>query len=171
MIVLAYHGTEATAAVSILSHNFQPSRNDYDWLGDGAYFFQDAPARAWEWARRRFGADAAVIGAEIDLTDCLDLLDIRWHDLHRQCYLRWTASRERKGLAPPRQTKGAHRLDREVINFAVSWIEEVDQVRLRSVRAAFAEGEPLFPESALLSHSHVQICVRDPSSILRRWRL
>jgi len=171
MIVLGYHGTSATASAQILSHGFQTSRNEYDWLGDGAYFFQDAPERAREWARERFGADAAVIGAEIELRDCLDLLDIRWHDLLRECYLRLTASRERKGLSPPRQTKGAHRLDREVLNFAVSWVEEVENVRLRSVRAAFAEGEPLFPKSALLSRAHVQICVREPSTILRRWRL
>ena len=31
-----------------------------------------------EWARQRFGDDAAVVGAEIDLEDCIDLLDIPW---------------------------------------------------------------------------------------------
>ena len=58
---------------------FQLSRNDYDWLGDGVYFFQDGLLRAWQWARERHGDEAAVIGAEIRLVDCMDLLD-SWLD-------------------------------------------------------------------------------------------
>ena len=65
---IGFHGTSTGAAQRILSTAFEASRNDYDWLGDGVYFFQDAPARALEWARQRFGEDAAVLGAEIDLT-------------------------------------------------------------------------------------------------------
>lgn len=67
MRAIGFHGTSAGAAQRILSTGFEISRNEYDWLGDGAYFFQDAPVRALEWARQRFGDDAAVLGAEIDL--------------------------------------------------------------------------------------------------------
>jgi hypothetical protein len=48
MRAIGYHGTNVQAAQRILSSGFQVSRNEYDWLGDGAYFFQDAPARALE---------------------------------------------------------------------------------------------------------------------------
>ena len=67
MRAIGFHGTSAEAARRILSTGFEISRNEYDRLGDGAYFFQDAPARALGWARRRFGDDAAVIGAEMTL--------------------------------------------------------------------------------------------------------
>ncbi|HEU4883856.1 MAG TPA: hypothetical protein VFT45_16470 [Longimicrobium sp.] len=51
MRAIGYHGTSAEAARRILSSGFEISRNEYDWLGDGAYFFQDAPLRAREWAK------------------------------------------------------------------------------------------------------------------------
>lgn len=44
---------------------------------------------------------------------------------------------------------------------------------MRSVRAIFEEGEPIFEASAIRALSHVQIAVRDPSVILEieqlRW--
>jgi hypothetical protein len=123
MRAVGYHGTSAEAARRILSTGFEISRNEYDWLGDGAYFFQDAPARALEWARQRFGDDAAVIGAEIDLDGCIDLLDPRWHAVIRESYADLVARLQASGLPIPRQTSGAHRLDREVVNRAASALQ------------------------------------------------
>ena len=60
---------------------FRLSQNDYDWLGDGVYFFQDGLFRAWQWARDRHGDDAAVIGADIRLVDCMDLLGVSWNEV------------------------------------------------------------------------------------------
>lgn len=111
MRAIGFHGTSIEAAQRILSSGFEVSRNEYDWLGDGAYFFQDAPARALEWARRRFGEDAAVVGAEIDLEDCIDLLDIRWQAVLEQSYADLIQRLETSAQAVPRQTSGAHRLD------------------------------------------------------------
>ncbi|HEU0302829.1 MAG TPA: hypothetical protein VFR37_25430 [Longimicrobium sp.] len=48
MRAIGFRGTSVQPARRILSTGFEPSRNEYDWLGDGAYFFQDAPARALE---------------------------------------------------------------------------------------------------------------------------
>jgi hypothetical protein len=48
--VYGYHGTSQTKALSILDRGFRASDNDYDWLGTGIYFFQDAPLRAKQWA-------------------------------------------------------------------------------------------------------------------------
>jgi hypothetical protein len=49
-IVYGYHGTSRTKAANILKQGFLASDNDYDWLGTGIYFFQDAPIRATQWA-------------------------------------------------------------------------------------------------------------------------
>jgi hypothetical protein len=168
MRAIGYHGTSVGAAQRILSTGFEISRNDYDWLGDGVYFFQDAPARALEWARQRFGADAAVVGAEIELIDCIDLLDVQWQAQVTRAHAAYRAVLERAGEPLPRQTSGAHRLDRGVLNYLIEVLED-QGITVRSVRAAFGEGVPLFPSSALLSRSHVQIAVRDPGAILSIW--
>ena len=39
------------AAIEIIESGFKPSNNDYDWLGEGVYFWQDAPIRAKQWAQ------------------------------------------------------------------------------------------------------------------------
>jgi hypothetical protein len=169
MRAIGFHGTSAEAARRILSSGFAISRNDYDWLGDGAYFFQDARPRAAEWARERFGADAAVIGAEIDLRDCVDLFDPKWHDVVRESYFDLVARLQASGQPVPKQTRGAHRLDREVINRMAAVLESRG-VPIRAVRAAFAEGDPLFTGSALLSQAHVQLAVRDLAAIVHVWR-
>ncbi|HLM69069.1 MAG TPA: hypothetical protein VK358_16130, partial [Longimicrobium sp.] len=105
----------------------------------------------------------------IDLEDCIDLLDVGWHTAVQESYAdllrRLTASAQ----PVPRQTSGAHRLDRVVINRTVALLESHGIVA-RTVRAAFVEGEPLFPGSALWSRTHVQIAVRDPAAIVRLWR-
>ncbi len=169
MRAIGFHGTSVQAARRILSTGFQPSRNEYDWLGDGAYFFQDAPARALEWARQRFGADAAVVGAEIDLDDCIDLLDISWHAVIERSYADLILRLETSAQPVPRQTSGAHRLDRAVINHTAGLLQG-HGIPVRTVRAAFMEGKPLFSGSALWDRAHVQIAVRDPGAILRIWR-
>ena len=98
---------------------FRLSQNDYDWLGDGVYFFQDGSLRAWQWARERHGDDAAVIGADIRLVNCMDLLDVGWNEVLSDAYDRYLASLKKTGQMIPTQYGGAHQLDREVINYAV----------------------------------------------------
>jgi hypothetical protein len=57
-----------------------------------------------------------------------------------------------------------------VINRTVKLLGR-EGIRVRSVRSAFIEGEPLFPGSALWSRAHVQIAVRDAAAIARVWRV
>src|SRR5436853_5987819 len=82
LTVRAYHGTTLDAAQQIISQReFRKSQKRWDWLGYGAYFFQDAPGRAWDWASTysisHFGGRPAVLAVNVDLTGCLDLLDVK----------------------------------------------------------------------------------------------
>jgi hypothetical protein len=163
--VRGYHGTSVDNAQIILREGFKISRNEYDWLGDGVYFFQDAPMRAAQWANELFGPEAAVVAVRIELVDCMDLLDIAWGRLLADSYDAFLRHLKSAGLPMPRQTTGAHRLDREVINYTLGLLEERHGQKVRSVRASFAEGRPVFANSALLDKSHVQIAVRDLSAI------
>src|SRR5436189_5342898 len=71
--VLGYHATSTPVARAIVQGGrFRRSRNPYDWLGDGVYFWEAAPERAWQWAhtprvQARLGPDVAIIAARIRL--------------------------------------------------------------------------------------------------------
>ena len=82
-IVIAFHGCDKKVFEKILydHETFKYSNNEYDWLGNGMYFWEQNLERAWEWAKS--GAEnpninieePAVIGAVIDLGYSLNLLD------------------------------------------------------------------------------------------------
>lgn len=76
--VLGFHGCDQSIADTVISDRsgLRFSRNDYDWLGHGIYFWENDPQRALEYAqmlcehpRRGKGSisQPAVIGAVIDL--------------------------------------------------------------------------------------------------------
>ncbi len=170
LLVRGYHGTSSEVADIIAAEGFQLSRNTYDWLGDGVYFFQDAPLRAWEWAIDRHGSNAAVMGAEIQITDCLDLLDLHWNQVLSDAYDAYLKLLREAGLIVPTQSGGSHSLDREVINYTAAVLNE-SGIRIACVRAAFREGRPVYPDSAFFDRTHVQIAVRDTGACVRQiWR-
>lgn len=163
-IITGHHGTHRSSAEQIVKEGFSPSSKPEDWLGDGAYFFQDAPTRATEWANTKYGENAAVIESEIDLADFIDLLDIEWVDWLIRVHDRFVSILKSRGELIPIQKGGAHRLDRGVLNYAVKLLD-ADGVLVRGIRGAFIEGEPIYPKSALYTRSHVQLAVRDLSAI------
>lgn len=168
MIVIGYHGTCREYSRKILSDGFELSRNEYDWLGDGIYFFQDAPNHAMEWAKKVHGKKSVVLATEINLAECMDLIDLPWANFLADIHDNFLYTLKENSIQIPRQTNGAHRLDRSVINFAIKTLEE-SSIKISSVRAAFLEGNPVYPNSALFEKSHIQIAVREQSIIQKVW--
>ena len=169
-IAIGYHGTRSEWADIIERDGFQVSKNPYDWLGDGVYFFQDAPNRASQWAHDHYGDDGVVLVAEIRLEHCMDLLDVSWNGVLSDTYDSYRERVRQLGYSLPTQSGGAHRLDREVINYTVGILGEAG-TRVDCVRAAFREGEPVYPDSALYNLAHIQIAVRNPAACIQRvWR-
>jgi hypothetical protein len=110
--VYAFHGTSKEWAVQIKRHGFRASTNDYDWLGDGIYFGQDAPRRAYEWAEKHHRDSAAVIGARLTLSSsCMDLLDIDWWEQLERAYalLVAEAARTKTPVRPHDHRRHFHR--------------------------------------------------------------
>ena len=61
-IVVGYHGCEEEFARDLLLESvkipeWKPSRNSWDWLGHGIYFWEYTPARALRWARERYESE------------------------------------------------------------------------------------------------------------------
>ncbi len=85
-LILGYHGCDRAVGEGVLSGkvDLMGSKNSYDWLGHGIYFWENNSVRAIEWARllqhiprgnRRKIRHPMAIGAVIDLGLCLNLLD------------------------------------------------------------------------------------------------
>jgi hypothetical protein len=165
--VYGYHGTSAEAAEVIIQQGFNVSSNDYDWLGTGVYFFQDAPVRAWEWANQQHPTNPAVICSIIRLENCIDLLDINWFPLIRNLYNSFVEEYRQTNRPLPRQNperSKAHRLDCAYFNYIVDILQQQGQ-SIGVIRAVFLEGDRVFPNSAIFDRAHIQIAIRDTSLI------
>ena len=59
--VIAYHGCDADIADRLIAGEpFRRSRNDYDWLGEGIYFWEFGQHRALQFALEQKGAQQAA---------------------------------------------------------------------------------------------------------------
>lgn len=162
--VYGYHGTSQEKAQEIIDRGFNLSTNDYDWLGTGVYFFQDAPVRALTWARERYPDSPAVIRSELVLENCIDLLDIDWYPIVRETYKMFVLEYERANIPLPRQNpqrSKAHRLDCAFFNYIVEKILEPQGETIGCIRAVFNEGDRIYPNSAIVDRAHIQILIRD----------
>jgi hypothetical protein len=167
--VLGYHGCQKDFANGVRSgritlDQWRPSRNAYDWLGEGIYFWESSRTRAHQWAVEQFADQADVLEVEIDLGHCLDLLESTYHEAIRATYRNLRAVYRSQGWLLPKNHKNRHDLDSLVINKFVKFVERfVGQygIVFQTVRGAFEEGRPLFPGSALRAQAHIQIAVRD----------
>ena len=74
--LVLFHGCDKDVAEAVLSGQatLQPSENDYDWLGNGIYFWVDSLERALSWANLR-RSSPSVIGAFAYPGNCLNLTD------------------------------------------------------------------------------------------------
>lgn len=148
----------------ILAGGFVPSVNEWDWLGHGVYFWQDAPIRAFRWAQERLD-DPVVVAAQIRLDGFVDLLDQRGVKTLQDFAADFEKKEQATRLA---NASGANRLDCAVFNFAtgvLSWLGE----EVTGYRAACVEGKPLTPGSPIYDLSHVQLVVIDHRAILETW--
>lgn len=167
-LVVGYHGTANDHAIAVLRDGvFEPSRNDYDWLGHGIYFWEYAPCRAWRWAKQKHGTDAAVVAATVRLGGCLDLTDIRYTESIRRAFDGLREAYAAKRMVMPTNRGKARLLDCLVINYVAQYVFP----ECETVRAPFLEGPPIFDGSALLAESHIQIVVRKPAGNIRDIRL
>jgi hypothetical protein len=185
--VLGYHGCDKDIATRAISGEIDLLHSDkaYDWLGPGAYFWESDPVRALEWARERHRrgllSEAAVVGAVIDLRNCLDLIGREGLEQLRSAHASFLKMREDADLPIPenRPLKGRKASDRHlryldcaVIRHLHSIIESqpdeaVDRIEpYDTVRGMFTEGKRLYSGSGLFMQSHVQIAVRRNACIL-----
>jgi len=132
--VLGFHGCDRAVAKRVVSRreHLKTSKNDYDWLGHGIYFWENHPARAMIWAKEQSvrvrskgrSFEPAVVGAIIDLGKCLYLLNATSIGLVEQAYRHMKEFRKKENLPLPANANLSgsaeyllRKLDCAVINF------------------------------------------------------
>jgi hypothetical protein len=172
--LVAFHGTRRSTAKKLIRGDaFGVSENDDDWLGHGIYFWEFAPQQAWWWARRRYGEDAAVVGALVRLGRCLDLLDPSNAELLRTAHDDLERMISGVGEKLPENANNHKYLDCAVLNYAYGLLDR-DARAVDSCRAVFVplqEGKMprLWKRSGVFGNAHVQLCVRTPGNVLAVW--
>ncbi len=177
--VIAYHGCDAETATRLLGGEpFKKSQNDYDWLGEGIYFWEYGADRAMQFAldqkRRGKVTTPAIVGALIQLGRCFDLMDTRFTDELSLAFERLKDLHDRGGQPLPVNAgntpdKLLRRRDCAVFNWYLTRLEERG-VLYDTVRCGFVEGPPAFAGSGILHQSHIQIAIRNPACVVGVFR-
>lgn len=176
-LVVGYHGCDIRIAQKVISlkDSLRPSQNPWDWLGHGCYFWEDSPARAQQWAEsesKRRGSGIkhpAVVGAIIDLGNCLNLADAEalrqvsaaYKEYERACTLRNVEKARNHG--PDLRVRF---LDCAVMEWFHQLRKEEDKPAYDTVRGFFIEGRELYDGAGFRELDHIQICVRSSNQII-----
>lgn len=180
-LVLGFHGCDKTVADQIIGGKemMKPSVNNYDWLGNGLYFWENDPERALDYARfikENPGRSQtkieipAVIGAVIDLGYCLNLLERNSIERLAIAYKGLKKSLKSSGLPMPQNLRPLGEeydvLLRKLDCAVIEYVHHINPGRpYDSVRAAFWEGEPAYPDAGIMRKNHIQICIRNTNCI------
>lgn len=183
-LVLGYHGCDKGVADALLAGKpFKPSRNPYDWLGDGVYFWERDPRRGLEFAKELASLGQkrnpikmpSVVGAVLALGRCLDLTTRNAVELVETSYNMLVAITENNPAVKkiPQNSPDLMRryLDKAVIETLMNIRSETDQPRFDTVRGVFEEGAPVYPGAGFKAKTHVQIAVRNTDCILGVFRV
>ena len=167
LLVFGFHGCDRDTAEEVLSgqSELSPSQNDYDWLGSGIYFWENAPQRALEWATKKKKRHPYVVGAIIQLSRCLNLMDKESSAVLKKAYQTLTSM----DIKLPTNTEKFHKLDTLVINTANIYATETNSP-YDATRGAFIEGTPIYSGSMIMTDTHIQLCVRNPACIISYFR-
>jgi hypothetical protein len=179
-LIVGFHGCDESVRDKIVMGGpFRPSKNEWDWLAGGIYFWQNNYERALRWAQNAPPKvkikKPSVLGAVFSLGNCLDLTDKKWLDHVRYSFETLKQSFEAIGTPLPQNsnTKDSlhsndriiRRLDCAVINNIHDGLEKGKLPPFDSVRAVFFEGNPLYDGAGFLDKTHIQICIRNPNCI------
>lgn len=176
--VLGFHGTDAATVKRVLNSrtaNLAPSSNNYDWLGNGTYFWENDPVRARSFIEEKMRREGdarrpAVIGAVIDLGFCMNLFD--WPALLELQAAHRDLVDDAKVLGfplpineGPTEDLLLRHLDKAVFDQVHFLRQQGGLSSYQTVRSPFLEGKPLYANTFFRLKTHIQIAVRDPSCI------
>ncbi len=170
--ILGYHGCDHDVAEKLLAGGaFKQSQNVYDWLGGGIYFWEANPQRGLDFAKEVMNRrnskimKPTVIGAIVDLGNCLDLLSATGIEMMRAAHISLSETfKVASHPLPQNQDRFRRQLDCAVITHLHAIYEDQGGF-IDTVRAVFTEGEVIYPGAAFDAKTHIQVAVRNPDCI------
>lgn len=149
------------------------SENKYDWLGNGIYFWENSYQRAYDWARKNENyKEPTVIGAVIDLGQCLNLTDYHSSEILHKGYEILKVRSDILGTPLPsngKKNKNDDVLLRDLDCAVIQQIHEFNREQGKrsfdSVRGVFIEGGEAYPGSEFREKTHIQLCIMNPNCI------
>jgi hypothetical protein len=147
-LVIGFHGCDKTVVDAVVAGktDLLSSTNDYDWLGNGIYFWENNEERAWQWAKYLQ-----------ELKDAYEFMV----ELYKE-----------SGLELPQNTSIGkstdlliRKLDCAVVQTALTYNKKANAHPYDSVKGVFWEGQELYPNAGFREKNHIQICVCNPNCI------
>ena len=181
-LIIGFHGCDRIVVNQLINglDDLFFSRNSYDWLGHGIYFWENDRGHALRFAqelsiRKKKSHDIkepAVVGAILDLGFCLDLSNIEYLEFLKETYNNLfdlfcaSGAPMPENIHPPgSRDLLLRKLDCMVIEAFHHEQMMANKRPFDSVRSAFIEGEPIYPNAGFYSRSHIQLCIRNPNCI------
>ena len=183
-LILGFHGCDKSLRDKIVSEKgvvLKPSKNNYDWPGGGAYFWENNQKRALVFAKElkenppkgkeNLIEEPAVLGAVIDLGYCLDLIDSEYLKLLKESYDLLYETHTKYGKVIPENIRNKEgellerHLDCAVIESIHQFNKSTEKQSFDSVRGVFFEGKELYNNAGFQEKNHIQIALRNPNCI------
>lgn len=183
-LVLGFHACEREIGEKILSGKttLKASKNEYDWLGNGIYFWENSLERATAYGQelkneRNKLKDPMVIGAVIHLGYCFNLLDSNALKVLKGYYdgLEKTFSAANLQIPVNKNSFGGDKdkllrsLDCAVFQYMHNEMKnpknEIDGKSFDSIRGVFWEGKELYPTAGFKEKNHIQLCICNTNCI------
>jgi len=174
--ITGFHSCDKAVGLRVLNgeDDLRPSKNSWDWLAPGVYFWEQNPGRALEYAmqvanktQKNSGAidTPFVIGAIIELGNCLNLIEPTSIKILKQAYKSLAQLCEKTGSPMPLNRGANRQLDCAVIKTVHETNRKENLPAYDTVRSAFTEGSPIYPNSNFTEKLHIEICVINTSLI------
>jgi hypothetical protein len=175
--VMGFHGCDREVGLNVVNGKIQlkPSNNIWDWLGEGIYFWEQNPLRAFEYAfessiKKQYNKIPVqipfVIGAIIELGNCLNLIEPESIAILKEAYDGLKEIYKESGNDLPENKSDNRKLDSAVFKHLHKSRKETSGIPFDTIRCAFNEGEPIYPGANFTARLHIEICVLNPNLIL-----
>ncbi len=176
--VILFHGCDETVRDKIVKSSTEHlwhSAARWEWLGDGMYFWENSYDKALEWANYIKDhpipnnsskiSKPSVLGAMVDLKNCLDFLDAKYLKLLKVSYDMIKDSPKLPKNSGTTEDMTIRKLDYYVIQNIHTFTEKSGLPQFDSVRSIFWEGDKPYPDAGFRDKNHIQVCIRNKECI------
>ncbi len=174
--IIGYHSCDREVGLNILNgkDDLTKSKNPWDWLGEGVYFWEQNPHRALEYSLevtkgKQFNKKKIntpfVLGAIIELGNCLNLLEPKSIEILQTSFVDLKNVYKETNSIIPKNIGSNRALDCAVIRYTHQSFVENNKKPYDTVRSTFNEGKEIYEGASFTTRNHIQVCVTNLAMI------